>query len=53
MTKGERFIRCRRQRHGSRRRRFIICREKRHGSKGSMSDIISVLPSIPKKEIVD
>jgi hypothetical protein len=26
MTKGERFIRCRGQRHGSRGRRFIRCR---------------------------
>jgi hypothetical protein len=42
MTKGERFIRCRGQRHGSR---------------GSMSDMISVLhqsvSSMPKGEIVD
>jgi hypothetical protein len=29
MIKGERFIRCRGQRHGSRGRRFIICRGKR------------------------
>jgi hypothetical protein len=26
MTKGERFLRCREQRHGSRGRRFIRCR---------------------------
>jgi hypothetical protein len=53
MTKGERFIRCRGQRHGSRGRRFIRCRRtedkfiryrgQRHGSWGSMSDMISVL----------
>jgi hypothetical protein len=42
MTKGERFIICRGQRHGSRGRRFIRCRGKRHGSRGSMSDMISV-----------
>jgi hypothetical protein len=29
MTKGERFIRCREQRHGSRGRRFIRCRGQR------------------------
>jgi hypothetical protein len=43
MTKGERFIRCRGQRHGSRGGRFIRCRGQRHGSRGSMSDMISVL----------
>ena len=43
MKKGERFIRCRGQRHGSRRRIFIICRGQRHGSRGSMSDMISLL----------
>jgi hypothetical protein len=43
MTKGERFIRCKGQRHGSRRSRFIRCRGQRHGSRGSMSDMISVL----------
>jgi hypothetical protein len=43
MTKGERFIICRGQRHGSRGRRFIRCKGKRHGSRGSMSDMISVL----------
>jgi hypothetical protein len=43
MTKGERFIRCRGQRHGSRGRRFIRCRGQRHGSRGSMSDMILVL----------
>jgi hypothetical protein len=43
MTKGERFIRCRGQRHGSRGRRFIRCRGQRHGSRGSMSDMISLL----------
>jgi hypothetical protein len=43
MTKGERFIRCRGQRHGSRRIIFIICRGQRHGFRGSMSDMISVL----------
>jgi hypothetical protein len=42
MTKEERFIRCRGQRHGSRGRRFIKCRGQRHGSRGSMSDMISV-----------
>jgi hypothetical protein len=47
MTKGERFIRCRGQRHGSRGRRFIRCKGQRHGSKGSMSDMISILhPSV-------
>jgi hypothetical protein len=29
MTKGERFIRCRGQRHGSKGSRFIICRGQR------------------------
>jgi hypothetical protein len=52
MTKGERFIRCRGQRHGSRgenlsdaedRGKFIRYRGQRHGSRGSMSDMISVL----------
>jgi len=43
MTKGERFIRCRGKRHGSRRIRFIICRGQRHGFRGSMSDMILVL----------
>jgi hypothetical protein len=43
MTKGERFIRCRGQRHGSRWIRFIRCRGKRHGFRGSMTDMISVL----------
>jgi hypothetical protein len=43
MRKGERFIRCRGERHGSRGRRFIRCRGQRHGSRGSMSDMISVL----------
>jgi hypothetical protein len=43
MTKGERFIRCIEQRHGSRGRKFIICRGQRHGSRGSMSDMISLL----------
>jgi hypothetical protein len=52
MTKGERFIRCRGQRHGSRGNRFIRYRGKRkfirykgqrHGSRGSMSDTISIL----------
>jgi hypothetical protein len=43
MEKGERFIRCKGQRHGSRGRRFIRCRGQRHGSRGSMSDMISVL----------
>jgi hypothetical protein len=58
MTKEERFIRCRGQRHGfmgsifiryrgkrhgSRGRRFIRCRGQRHGSRGSMSDMISIL----------
>ena len=42
MTKGERFIRCRRQRHGSRESRFIRCRGQRHGSRGIMSDMILV-----------
>jgi hypothetical protein len=31
MTKGERFIRCRGQRHGSRGSRFIRCRGQRLG----------------------
>ena len=35
MTKGGRFIRCRRQRHGSRGSRFIRCRGQRHGPRGS------------------
>jgi hypothetical protein len=43
MTKGERFIRCRGQRHGSRWIRFIRCRGQRHGFRGSMTDMISVL----------
>ena len=43
MKKGERFIICRGQRHGSRGRIFIICRGQRHGSRGSMSDMILVL----------
>jgi hypothetical protein len=43
ITKGERFIRCRGQRHGSRGSQFIICRGQRHDSRGSMSDIILVL----------
>ena len=43
MTKGERFIRCRGQRHGSRGRGFIIYKGQMHGSRGSMSDMISVL----------
>ena len=43
MTKGERFIRCIGQRHGSRWIRFIICRGQRHGFRGSMTDMISVL----------
>jgi hypothetical protein len=43
MTKGERFIKCRGQRHGFRGSRFIRCRGQRHGSMGSMSDMISVL----------
>jgi hypothetical protein len=43
MTKGERFIRCRGQRHGSRGSIFIRCRGQRHGSRGSMSDMILVL----------
>ena len=53
MTKGGRFIRCRGQRHVSRRSRFIRCRGQRHGSRGRMSDMISVFPSMPKGEIVD
>jgi hypothetical protein len=40
MTKGERFIRCKGRRHGSRGSRFIICRGHKHGSRGSMSDMI-------------
>jgi hypothetical protein len=43
MTKGEIFIRCRGQRHGSRGRIFIRCRGQMHGSRGSMSDMISIL----------
>jgi hypothetical protein len=43
MTKGERFIRCRGQSHGSRGIIFIRYRGQRHGSMGSMSDMISVL----------
>ena len=57
MTKGERFIRYRGQRHGSKGSRFIrcrgqtwfqgrifiICRGQRHGSRGSMSVMILVL----------
>jgi hypothetical protein len=43
MTKGDRFIRCKGQRHGSRWIRFIRCRGQRHGSRGSMTDMISVL----------
>ena len=43
MTKGERCIRCRGQRHGSRGSKFIRCRGQRHGSRGSMSDMISIL----------
>jgi hypothetical protein len=43
MTKGERFLRCRGQRHGSRGSIFIRCKGKRHGSRGSMSDMISRL----------
>jgi hypothetical protein len=43
MKKGEIFIRCRGQRHGSKGRIFIRCRGKRHGSRGSMSDMISLL----------
>ena len=43
MAKGERFIRCRGQRHGSRWIRFIRCRGQRHGFRGSMTDMISVL----------
>jgi hypothetical protein len=43
MTKGERFIRWRGQRNGSRGSIFIRCKGKRHGSRGSMSDMISVL----------
>jgi hypothetical protein len=42
-SRGRKFIRCRGQRHGSRGRRFIGCRGQRHGSKGSMSDMILVL----------
>ena len=42
-SRGSRFIRCRGQRHGSRGSIFIRCRGQRHGSRGSMSDIISVL----------
>jgi hypothetical protein len=38
MTKGERFIRCRGQRHGSKGSIFIRCRGQRHGSRGSMSE---------------
>jgi hypothetical protein len=36
-------MRCKGQRHGSRRIRFIGCRGQRHGFRGSMSDMISVL----------
>ena len=43
MKKGERFIICRGQRHGSRGIIFIRCRGQRHGSMGSMSDMISML----------
>jgi hypothetical protein len=43
MTKGARFIRCKRKRYGSRGSRFIRYRGQRHGSRGSMSDMISVL----------
>jgi hypothetical protein len=43
MKKGERFIRRRGQRKGSRGRIFIRCRGQRHGSKASMSDMILVL----------
>ena len=57
MTKGERFIICRGQMHGSRGSIFIIYRGQTHGSRGSMSDMISVLlQSIvvnAKGEIVD
>ena len=42
-SRGSIFIRCRGQRHGSRGSRFIICRGKMYGSRGSMSDMISVL----------
>jgi hypothetical protein len=38
MTKGERFIRCKGQRHGSRG-----SMRQRHGSRGRMSDMILVL----------
>jgi hypothetical protein len=43
MTKGERFIRCKGQRHGFRGSKFMRCRGQRHGSRGSMSDMICVL----------
>jgi hypothetical protein len=43
MTKGERFIRCKGKRHGSRGSRFIMCRGQRHGSRRIMSDMNSVL----------
>jgi hypothetical protein len=43
MKKGERFIKCRGQRHGFRGRIFIRCRGKKKGSRGNMSDIISEL----------
>jgi hypothetical protein len=43
ITKGERFIRCREQRHGSKGNIFIRCRGQRNGSRGSMSDMISIL----------
>jgi hypothetical protein len=36
MTKWERFIRCRGQRHGSRGSIFIRYKGQRHGSRGSM-----------------
>jgi hypothetical protein len=43
MKKGERFIRCRGQRHGYRGRRLIRYRGQRHGSRGRKRDMISLL----------
>jgi hypothetical protein len=43
MTKGERFIKCKGKRHGSRGRIFIRCRGQSHASRGSRSDMILVL----------